>query len=60
MNQQNLYEKIIKSAQIIHNASLQQSNYVIVSPEYIRKLNLKKERRKKLEALKFFLERKNL
>lgn len=56
MNQKTLYEKIQKASNIIHQKSLKgSSNFMIVSSriaEMLSKLDLKEQRKKKLEALR--------
>lgn len=53
--QKELVDKLIKASYLIHKKSLEpQANWVIVSPkiaEIIENLDIKKHRRKKLEAI---------
>lgn len=55
-NQQTLIDKILKTSELIHQKTLNSSaNYMIVSPkvaDWFAKLNVREQRRKKLEAIK--------
>lgn len=62
-DQQNIIDKILKSAQLIHERSLLGSaNYIIVSPqiaEIIDNLDIRKHRRKKLKKLQQIFDNEN-